>query len=108
MTGALVAWRTIPDPKDIKTSTFRVPFGMDATTTHNQWKITGTYQVEAKRLPAICVAGEHGRTPVSMSAFPGFGGFFVDENLLAIWEQVASGAAFEANTVQVSQVPRKA
>jgi len=79
-----------PDPKDIKISTFPVPFEMTASTPPNQWKVTGTYQVEAKRLPGICVTGEHARTPKMTSSIP-----YIDKLVYKIWEKVVSGEPIE-------------
>lgn len=57
-----------PDPKDVKISTFRVPFKTTLTENFDDgssltYTITGTYKVTAVKRPGMCVDGEYSKTP---------------------------------------------
>jgi len=62
-----------PPPDSIKTTTFRVPFETTVEATAHpslpaiRWKVSGTYQVQAKRTPGICVPGKFGKTSRNVS-----------------------------------------
>ena len=84
-------------PKDIKSTTFSVPFSVSRKIGLVVYKLAGTYKVTASKYPAMCVPGNKAKTPISMDAFPQTASNLFQDDAVLKWQGSAIAYAESQN-----------